>query len=197
MSQIDYKSKYQELKNKFMNSVDLAFRLGYEAGSKDAQVENMQMQQIQAAQATAQPQQEGQEEAVPSEEAPASENPQGSELDSHIAELEAALGKSEGEVKEQLTKVLIGLKKSQEEKKMEEQLKKSQQAIGGIAKALHNPVFKLSQAANHNLSTAAKHSLNTQEEIVKDIMEKWEKEEAKSAKEIAEIFSIEGITKKG
>lgn len=55
---LDYKSKYRELKAKMIESTDLAYRLGFEDGSKQAQQQAMQdqMMQMQQAQMAAQQQ---------------------------------------------------------------------------------------------------------------------------------------------
>lgn len=56
MSEINYKVKYEQLKLKFMSSMDMAYRLGFEDGAKDAQMTQMaeqQQAQEQAAQAAA------------------------------------------------------------------------------------------------------------------------------------------------
>jgi hypothetical protein len=42
--EINYKQKYQELKAKYMNSVDMAFRLGFEEGSKQSQLDQANQQ---------------------------------------------------------------------------------------------------------------------------------------------------------
>lgn len=63
MSKVDYKQKYKELRSKYMNAVDTAFRLGYQQGQKDAEMEMMQMQ-LQEAQAAAQAAMGGDEEMV-------------------------------------------------------------------------------------------------------------------------------------
>lgn len=127
---INWKQKYQELKAKYMGSVDMAFRLGFEEGSKQATQDAAQMQQQQAQEAaqsappgggapggmggeapeTTQP---GDDTSAPMPggatpaEAPQaavpmaeSEHPDGSELDQHIAKLESMLSKSELEPSE-------------------------------------------------------------------------------------------------
>lgn len=53
----NYKLKYVELRNKFLESTDLAYRLGYEKGLKDSQVQQLQQQLQQAQQQNAQMQQ--------------------------------------------------------------------------------------------------------------------------------------------
>jgi hypothetical protein len=80
---MDYKAKYKEMRAQLIKSSDLAFRLGYEQGMKDAQVENMQMQmeqqaqQMAAQQAAMQDGQPGQEGQLMSEEEAAMQEEQG------------------------------------------------------------------------------------------------------------------------
>lgn len=54
MGQVNYKDKYLQLKQRFMESVDVAFRLGYEAGAQAQQQQTMQDQMQQAADQQAQ-----------------------------------------------------------------------------------------------------------------------------------------------
>ena len=96
MPLVDYKAKYLDLKTKYQETCDLSWRLGYEQGLKDAQLEQVQQQQAEADQmamaANGQPQpgQPGEEGEQPGGqpgqgEAPQSQNPNGDELDSqHI-----------------------------------------------------------------------------------------------------------------
>jgi len=80
---MDYKAKYKEMRAQLIKSSDLAFRLGYEQGMKDAQVEAMQMQmeqqaqQMAAQQAAMQGGQPGQEGQPMSEEEAAMQEEQG------------------------------------------------------------------------------------------------------------------------
>ena len=205
----NWKLKYQELKAKFMDSVDMAFKLGFEAGVQQSEKDQMmQQQQMQAEQealmmqnANGQPPQEG---GMPGEGAPqdpnqqpqpGSENPAGSELDQHIAKLESMLGKSElGDT--ELKGMIAALKKSKDSIAFASEMKKSAQAIPAIAKALHKPAFKIGQQASHNLDANAKTAVTMQHKIVNGIMEKWEKESTKAAKEITNVISVEGLTKK-
>jgi len=57
MSNINYKNKYEQLKAKYLSSVDTAWRLGFEAGLKEAQMDNATQQAQQAQQQVAQAQQ--------------------------------------------------------------------------------------------------------------------------------------------
>jgi hypothetical protein len=212
MSEINWKSKYEALKAKFMESVDAAFRLGYEQGAKEAQVDSIQQQQQQeadqmAAQANGMgdPSQEQGEDpnqdpnAGPEVEGPPpSANPQGSELDKHINELESMLQKNEdGKIDVAAALAAINsLKLTRKEIAFQAELKKSAEAIPEIAKALNKPKFKIGQNANHNLSTSAKNAVNMQEKIVTDIMKSWEEEEKKTKQDILSQIKNEVAVKK-
>lgn len=196
-----------------MHSVDVAFRLGYEQGAKEAQMDQMVQQQQeqqameqQQAGAMGDPSQggapqdpgadsAGQEPQVQGQEQmePASEHPDGSELDQHIAKLEGMLGKSEPE---EMIKALHELKSFRKSQLQAIELKKSYEAISGISKALHKPAFKLSRQASHNMNDNAKKAVSLQHKIVDDVMKKWEEEEYKAAKNIHQILSVEGLVKK-
>src|ERR1700677_3890259 len=120
--EVNYKMKYQELKSKYMKAVDMAFRLGVEEGMKQGQLDNANQQLAQAQEqntaaaggAPGDPSQEGgspnnngaggtpdqgtgiDKSGAPSiqpGQPPASENPEGSELDQHISKLESMIAK--------------------------------------------------------------------------------------------------------
>ena len=44
MAQVDYKQKYVELRAKFLESTNMAYRAGYEAATKDAQIQQLTQQ---------------------------------------------------------------------------------------------------------------------------------------------------------
>ena len=208
-NEINYRSKYEQLKAQFMASVDTAFRLGYEQGAQEAQIEGIQsqQQQAQAEQQPAgapgqQPGQPGQEEAAqPSqdqseqpeqEDMQESENPAGSELDQHISTLEGMLGKSEFSG-EDLQKALKEVKSFKEKLA----IKKNDKAIKSIAKSLKKkPAFAIGNNASHNLNDVQKNALSMQEKIVGDVMKSWEIEEQKASKNIFNILATESLTKK-
>jgi len=214
-NQINYKQKYQELKMKFMESVDAAFRLGFEQGAVQAQQDQMmqQQQQQQEQDAAMQGQQPGQgfgaegspagaeQQANPGgDAAPAglqdSEHPDGSELDQHIAKLESML-KSETPANPAdlilLTSKIQSLRKSMTQ---EIELKKSARAIPAIARNLHKPAFKIGVQASHNMTSNAKAAVGMQEKIVTDIMKSWEEEEQKASSSIKKILSVDNLSKK-
>ncbi len=226
---INWKKKYEEIKAKWMETVEVSFRLGFEAGaqqaSQDAQQQQMQQAQDQANQISGGanggqspdeqqangPAQPGDDQSSPMpggatpQQAPQpaepmaeSEHPDGSELDQHIAELEGMLGKSEigPDDMGKLLKSVEGLRSFRKSQLEQIELKKSYQAISGIAKALHKPAFKLGVQAQHNLSSNAKQAVSMQEKIVNDIMQKWELEEKAASKSILDQLGIQGLTKK-
>ncbi|CAM6004806.1 unnamed protein product [Sphagnum balticum] len=184
-----------------MNDLDMAFRLGFEQGGQQAQQDQMaqeqaQAQEIQAAAAGAQPGQPG--EGAPGQEQPGaegqppSEHPEGSELDQHIAKLESMIAKPASDPKEmgqELGKSLEDLRKLAKSWKDKSDLRKSQAAIAGIAKALHKPAFKLSKQASINLNENAKQAVSMQHKIVSDVMAKMEAEEKRASKDIKAILA--------
>lgn len=199
---INWKLKYQQLKLQFMESVDVAYRLGIENGMLQAQNEAAQQQKMQAQQNPQDQQSFGDnyQGSPAGEEQMGNPNAQNthaakeqpfsdqSELDKHITELESMLSKSELSHTD-LKKVVDDLKKAQD-------LKKSSQAISGISKALHTPAFKISTQAQHNMSDNSKKALTMQHKIVQDIMAKWDASENLTSNKITDILSIEGILKK-
>ena len=54
----------------------------------------------------------------------------------------------------------------------------------------------LSPRVQANLPEPAKKALSLQENIVKDVFAKWEKDEQKAASDIGSILNIDGIVKK-
>lgn len=201
MSEINWKSKYEAIKANWMESVDTAFRLGYEQGTQDAQVDAMAQQQQQQADEMAQQMgMQGEQGEDPNQDPNAgpemgespSAHPGGSELDQHISTLEGMLGKSELNPAD-LIKAVKGFRELQKNIKLQSDLKKSAEAIKGISKALHKPKFKISQQANANLTSSAKKAVSMQEKIVTDIMKTWDEEKDKTGKDILSQLKVEGV----
>ncbi len=166
---LDYRAKYKEMRAQLIKSSDLAFRLGYEQGMKDAQVENMQMQMQQQAQQMAQqaammqggqPGQEGQpmseEEAAmqeqggmpqdeqgmeraPMEEEQEMEPGQGTELDNHINELESLVAKGEKPTVTDLRKAVEAL--SNVRKNQKAKMKANKPAVATAQKKLVDSIL--------------------------------------------------------
>lgn len=196
MSQVNYKQKYFELKQKYMDSVDTAFRLGYEQGANETQMQQAQDQQA-AEQEAAMGQEQGGQDPMggdpAQEEAPAdSAHPGGSELDQHIEKLESMLGKSEDMEIRTTVQKLIEMRKAE---KLSSDLKKSDQAVKSIAKSLKAP-FKLGKQAEANMTSVAKTAVTMQEKIVTDIMKSWESEEKHATNDITAILNRENLTRK-
>lgn len=197
-AEINYKSKYLELRSKYINDVDVAFRLGFEQGLNQAKQEQALSAQEQMAAAEQQnSEQQGQEEPSQEEQQQQQQEMQeqenaGSELDQHIGNLEQALqGSKDPEVQKSL-KALIDLRKKE---KFELQMKKSDLAVKEISKALHKPSFKMSTQAQHNMNDNAKKAVTLQHKIVNDIMKAWEKEETRASNDIKNILNIENLIK--
>lgn len=200
----DYKQKYLGLKMKFMESVDTAFRLGFEQGSTYAQ-QNMMAQQNAM-------QQEGLNEEVGrgfgAEGSPAGEeqmknpngedssigiNPMGSELDQHISTLEDLISKSESnEYGSPLNKALGDLKAFAAQQKFALEMKKSEMAVKTITKNLSKPQV-LGKQFQANTNKQTKESLNMHEKIVSNIMKAWDEQESKTSKSIDGILLSEKI----
>lgn len=198
----------------------MAFRLGMEQGQQqaqqqqalDAQAQAQEMEQQQKlAEAggmggqpgqeqpgQGQPPQAGEEgqEAAPGE-APGMENPNGSELDQHINKLESMLGgsKDQGPEQQEIKKSLEAIKSLRKAEKFTYDMKKSDMAIKGIAKALHKPSFKIGVQAQHNLNDNAKKAVTLQHKIVNDIMKAWKAEETRASHDISNILNVENLTK--
>jgi hypothetical protein len=198
MSLTDYKAKYMDLKAKFMETVDLSWRLGYEQGLKDSEMQQAQaQQQVDAMAQNPQSGPEGSTEAAPTEgqEQPISQNPNGDdELGQHIEKLEGMLGKSEIspiEIQE-LKKTLNDIRSLQ----VSINLTKSMESAKGAKMSRPFQPLKLNEKLQVNLKESAKKALSMQEEIVNSIFQKWEKDESKATNDINSILKIEGLSKK-
>lgn len=206
-AEINYKNKYMELRSKYMSDLDTAFRLGFEQGGMQAQQDQMAQQQAEAqqmqqaamqGQAGAAPGQEGGEApgGQPGPEAHPGEGPQGagpgSELDQHIAKLESMVSKSptaDPAIQKSLQELIAVRKSELQSIKFASDMRKSEQAIKGIAKALHKPAFKLSRQASVNLNSNAKSAVSLQHKIVTDVMAKMEAEEKRAGADIKNILA--------
>lgn len=202
---IDYKQKYEELKAKFMSSVDAAWQDGYQHGMQDSQTEQVQQQQQQsdqmamAANGQPQPGQPG-EEVAPGEEQngqpgqPQSQNPNGDELDQHISKLEGMLGKADISSTElgDLKKTLSDIRSLQ----VQINLTKSMESIKNTKFGKLHKSISFSPKIQANLPEPAKKALTLQEKIVGDVFKKWAADESTAARDISSIVNIEGITKK-
>jgi hypothetical protein len=195
MNNQDWKLKYQDLKLKFHDAVDVAFRLGFEQGANNAQLQ--QAQQDQASAQAAQGGMPGQDpNAQPGQEMNSPESPDGSELDQHIGQLESMLQKADPTSMEALSlkKSLDGIKAFQSSLKQAYDLKKSEKAIAAISKAM-KPKFTIGNGIIKNLSPSGEKALNSQQQIVDDLMKSFEAEEKKAAESIAKTLSLEQVLK--
>lgn len=185
----------------------MAFRLGIEQGAQQQQQQQaleaqQQQKQMELAQANGlNGEQNGEEQAtengeeqgqVPQENG--QENGQESELDQHINQLESMLGS--GAKPEEVQKSVQEIVSLRKKEKFDREMKKSEKAIKGIAKALHTKEFKIGNQASHNMSDNAKKSVSMQHKIVNDIMKAWNEEEQKATSDINNILNIENLIAK-
>ena len=75
-------------------------------------------------------------------------------------------------------------------------LTKSLESIKNTKMAPLKKSQSLSPRVQANLPEPAKKALSLQENIVKDVFAKWEKDEQKAASDIGSILNIDGIVKK-
>ena len=190
MKNQDYKIKYEDLKLKFMDAVDVSFRLGYEQGAQQAQMQQAQQQaqdaqmQMQQAQQM-QMQQPGQEDP----NNPGSPDSSGSEMDQYINTLESMVNQQDPNSPETAKMV-----KAINEMKSLIEMKKSEKIINSIAKAM-KPKFTIGKGANKNLSEHGKKALNDQEKIVEDLMKSFAEEEKKASEAIVKTLNFENLLK--
>lgn len=218
-AEINFKKKYLELRTKYINDIDMSFRLGMEQGLQQAQQQQAleaqsqvqehkaQMEQMQASGGT--PQQPGQPSEQPGQptvqpgsgetagaQSPGMESPQSSELDQHIDKLQGMIGgnsPAENSPEAAIQKSIEAIVSLRKEEKLFIEMKKAEQAIAGISRALHKPELKLGIQASHNLQESGKQAVSMQVKIVNDVMESWEKEEAKAGKDIKAILGLEHV----
>lgn len=201
----DYKMKYMELRSRFVSSLDVAFRLGYQKGQQDGQMQQMQQQQAQQMQMQQQMMgqmqqpsalQQDQSSAGLEQSAENFENQAqnldqngASEIEQGIQELEELLGKGEIDTKSAqsllnlLNKSLSKLNNSTSLAKSED-LKRMNEG---------KEIFK--QAAighNKNIQSKSEEAHSLQKKIVNDILKKWESEEQEAAGDILNTLKIEG-----
>jgi len=218
-AEINYKKKYLEIRSKYMNDVDIAFRLGVEQGMQQAQQQQaldaeakaneseMRLKEASMGGGSGDPNSDpnkipgegGPNDGTPKEDiagepdAPPQQGAgQSSELDQHIGKLEGMLG---GEANPEIKKSLQAIVSLHKAEKQSRELKKSQAAIAGIAKALHKPSFKLGVQASANLDDNAKKAVSMQHKIVNEIMKSWSAEEQKAHNSIESILNVEGLLK--
>lgn len=191
---VDYKKKYEELKARYIQALDVAFRSGYEQGFNESQVQSMAQQaqqqfqmmgmaQQQAMQGARQPGAEpqmGEEQGQPGAERQMG----GDEMDQAIAQLEQLVSKSEPSVDD--------LKKSIEMIKSEHMHKKMMKKT----KSIDITPKPFSQSYKTNLPENSKAAVAMQAKIVDDILRKWEQEQSQSSKDITQILGTEALTKK-
>lgn len=174
----NWKAKYFDLRDRYIKTIDVSYRNGYEAGysigQQEAQAQNMAMQM----QGQGQPQpksgpQEGQ-----------SQEGQAGELDQYIQALEEAISKSEPNIPE-LKKTLSDLKSI---------VKSEAHSIKHISP--FQDTIKYSDSFKTGVTHNDKQALSMQSKIVDDVLSKWKEEEKEASNGIEALLNTE-ILKKG
>ena len=193
MSETNWRVKYESLKAQYLESIDVSYRLGYEAGAQQAQIQSAQDQSAQAQQqaqlsqgagnspggnAPGSKQSEppnGEEQPQPGQEPQEDTGGAQSELDQHIGQLESMVQKGEFSPND-LMKAIDDLKKSKPKK------------------AEKKP-FVLSNSAHHNLTLSQKQALSDQHKIVEEVMKSFKEEESRAQNDVRSILAREGLFK--
>lgn len=194
---IDYKKKYEDLRSRYIQSLDVAFRTGYEQGFNESQNQAMAQQAAQQSQMmgamqsqAGMPQQD--QGGAPQDQAGTVEVPSGQEqsaqgqdeLDEAISTLEQLVNKSEPSIGD--------LKKSIEMIKSEHLHKKLMKKT----KSIDITPKQYSTSYKVNLPENSKAAVAMQQKIVDDILRKWEQEQGQSSRDITQVLSTEALTKK-
>jgi len=182
----DYKQKYQNLRTKFIEATDVAFRLGVETGMKEAQMQQMAQQAQQQAEQEAMMQQQMMQqggepqidpetgEPIPQEGAPMEEGvpmeeggePQGggmaTELDEKIDELQSLVAKGE-------KPSILDMRK----------------AVEGIADIRKSQKTRVSKKMERQVSA--------QKSFVNNLLTKWEEESTEVKGELGEILKQHSV----
>lgn len=210
----DYKMKYTELRSRFVSSLDVAFRLGYQKGQQDSQVQQLQQQQEQQQQQLAMQQQQLMQQQNAAQQAPPQEQEgsgymeqgasqfeqqaqdlqqQGvSEIEQGIKELEELLNKGEGNPSSM--KAILGIFNGSLNKINQSQSLKKTEHLKLMNEG--KEIFK--QAAvrhNESIQKFSEETHSIQKRIVNDILKKWEDEEKEVSKDIMGTLKVEGKVK--
>ena len=183
MNRTDWELKYKTLLSKYMSGLDLSFQKGYQKGLDDAEKEQMmQEKQAQAeAEAAAQggglpgeaqpdPNDPGQLNAEQADMAESTGQPNNTELDQSLQEMEALVAKSKGKIKDELVKSLNKIKQDAE----------------NLNKSLYKASkLKETQAAvKETTNKPAPKVLSEQHKVVKSMIANWDVESSEASSEI-------------
>lgn len=181
MASNDYKLKYLDLREKFLNAVDVAFKMGYENGAKDTTVQ-MQAQQAQQMAADAQA---AKAAADASAGQPGQEQPdQGGEVPQEGDEAQPQPDQQVPSVDQDLDQQLGQLQGMTKTEKKVKPLKK------GELKPMHTIEISHpheSKSSFHNLDNKKKAANHLQKQLVDNILKKMEEEAPKAAYDILNI----------
>ena len=178
---VDYKKKYQNLRARYIEAIDVAYRSGFEAGMTKAQQDSIaqQMQmQMQNQQVPG-----GPTPSAPSQDPNQAMSQGPDEVSQAVAELESLVNKSEPSL-DDLKKSINSIKDNLMHKSL---LNKTKQI--GLPKVYSNS-YKV------NLPESGKQEVAVQEKIVDDILNKWSQEASEATRDITTVLGTESLTKK-
>lgn len=194
-----YKSKYLSLKQRYATDLDTAFRLGYEKGSQEAQME-LQMQQIQQQQQAMAAQQaamagqanpaaagdEGAEEMSPEEAAAMEAQGGGEQMPPEAMQAQGGqpipeeAAAEQGELDSKIAELENLLSKGEKPKILD--LRKAVQELSTVRK---------SQIEKYNQKS--KKVETEQRKLVKGILSKWSEESKSVTKDLEKILETDGL----
>ena len=216
---IDWKAKYKELKARYLESMDMSFRLGYEKGGSDAQIQQAQTQMQEAQQMQAQAQQSQMQmqaqQPQPGQEDPNAEMPQ-DQMPPEMEQQDPNAPMSPDMQPEDPNAPMSpdGMQPDQGQDfdqsiaELEDLVSKSEgEAKNILTKSLVvmkdmslqsklKKMHALPARAAANLSPQDKKALSIQEGIIDNMMKKWDEESVKTTAIILRNIEASGLSKK-
>jgi hypothetical protein len=191
---IDFKSKYKEVVQKLIESTDVAYRLGYEAGMKQARQDNMMQQQAQQQQAMMQQQAAmngqipGQEQEQQADETGAPMQDQGQVPGQAPMEGQQALTGEEEEMSPEQ-----GSELDQHIGELENLVSKGEKPKVSDLRKIVTELSNLRKAQKEKFKNNEEEVSSSQRKVVSGILKKWEDENKSVMSNLEEIIGREGF----
>jgi hypothetical protein len=190
----DYKQKYKEVVQKLVESTDVAYRLGYEAGMKQARQDNMMQQQAQQQQAMMQqqaamigqvPGQDGQqtdESGAPMQDQ--GQMPGQAPMEGQQA---APMGEDEEMSPEQ------GSELDQHIGELENLVSKGEKPKVSDLRKIVTELSNLRKSQKEKFKNNEEQVSSSQRKVVSGILKKWEEENKSVMENLEDIIAREGL----
>lgn len=185
---VDYKIKYIDLRSKFLEGTDTAYRLGYADGLKEGQMQAMQQQMQQQQQMEAQMAAQAQGQMPPGAEGGEMPMPPGAEGEMPPEEAQMPPG-AEGEEP-------MGEEASELDNHIDELSQLVAKGEKPSIKEMRNVVSKLADLRKAQKSKYTKYSTkeaSAQKKLVNSILKKWENESKNVTEGLEEIIKENGL----